>query len=126
MTFYYSNKNQEESNVKYVLKQNKIEKVFLCSISLDNFNTIANNIPLLKESGFNLPNNVPIWGLSIDELRVYSHLFEQEGLTFLHFIQKRVKASSTPEIDLNDELDHLALYFEFNDYIKYTKDLMKQ
>ena len=126
VTFYYSNKNQEESNVKYVLKQNKIEKVFLCSISLDNFNTIANNIPLLKESGFNLPNNVPIWGLSIDELRVYSHLFEQEGLTFLHFIQKRVKASSTPEIDLNDELDHLALYFEFNDYIKYTKDLMKQ
>lgn len=126
ITFYNSNKNQNDSNIKYVLEQNKIEKVFLCSVSLDNFNTIANNIPMLRENGFNIPHNVPIWGLSIDELRVYSHLFEQESLTFLHFLQKRVNASNSPEIDLNDELDHLALYFEFNDYIQHTKELMNE
>ncbi len=126
ITFYNSNKNQNDNNIKYVLKQSKIEKVFLCSISLDNFNIIANNIPMLKKNGFNMPHNVPIWGLSIDELRVYAHLFEQESLTFLHFLQKRAKASSSPEIDLNDELDHLALYFEFNDYIQHTKELMNE
>lgn len=123
---FYDNNKKSDNNIKYILEQSKIEKIFLCSISLDNFNIVANNIPLLKEAGFKIPHNLPIWGLSIDELRVYSHLFEQESLTFLHFLQKRVEASNAPEINLNDELDHLALYFEFNDYIKHTKDLIKQ
>ena len=124
ITFYKTNKNQNVNNEKYTLQQNNIEQIFLCSVSLENFNTIANNVHLIKEAGFEIPQDVPIWAVSIDELRVYAHLFEND-ITFLHFLKKRVKASNSHEIDLNDELDHLALYFEFNDYIQYTKDNMK-
>ena len=124
--FYKNNKSTDINNEKYTLKQSNIEQIFLCSVSLENFNTIANNVHLIKEAGFEIPQNVPIWAVSIDELRVYSHLFEDDSLTFLHFLKKRVKASNSCEIDLNDELDHLALYFEFNDYIQFTKEYIQK
>ncbi len=113
-----------DSNVKLKLKNNEIDNIFICSISLENFNTFANNIALLKKVDFNIPDK-PAWSLSIDELRVYSDLF-QNDITFTHFLKERMLATQSDIVDLNDELDHLGMYFAHNKYVQHIEELLKE
>jgi preprotein translocase subunit SecA len=64
-----------------------------------------------------------VWALSIDDLRVYSELFDN-ALTFLHFVEQRLRASQSAYVDLNDEMDHLGLYVAQNNYSQYAAELM--
>lgn len=117
-------KEDIKSNVKIKLNKKDIKNIFICSISLENFNTFANNTPLLKTVGFKIPDK-PVWSLSIDDLRVYSDLFDND-ITFIHFLKERMLASQSNIVDLNDELDHLGLYFSYNKYVQHIQELKKE
>ncbi|WP_397443930.1 SEC-C metal-binding domain-containing protein [Peribacillus aracenensis] len=87
-----------------------------CSITIDNFNEFAARIDKLSAIGIEL-GEIPLWNISIDELRVYADYFISPS-TFLHFLEQRIKASQSNELELIDELDHLGLYIEHNLYTK--------
>lgn len=53
--------------------------------------------------------------ISIDDLLVFSHYFDNP-LVFLHFLMQRRRASEHKRIAFNDELDHLGMYIENNCY----------
>ena len=64
----------------------------------------------------------PCGGLLIDDLRVNSDLF-RNPLRFLHFVEQRMVAAHSQLVDLFDEMDHLGLYLENNNYSMYAKEL---
>ncbi|MGG1481071.1 SEC-C metal-binding domain-containing protein [Bacillus smithii] len=87
-----------------------------CSVTIENFNEFAARINKLSPIGVEL-SGIPSWNISIDELRVYADYFESPGI-FLHFLEQRLRAATSKNLELYDELDHLGLYIEHNDYIK--------
>jgi hypothetical protein len=73
----------------------------------------------LKKLGINLGPH-PIWSVSIDDLRVYTEIFDNP-LVFLHYIEERMKASKLDIVETEDELDHLGLYLKHNLYTHYIQ-----
>ena len=88
--------------------------ITICSISLDDFTNFTAKSHLLEPLGYQLPK-YPVWSLSIDDLLVYSDLFENNPTQFFHFLSNRVGILKT-DSEYQDEIDHLGLYFEKNDY----------
>ncbi|QFY87604.1 hypothetical protein D0819_20640 [Bacillus subtilis] len=106
----------EEHNPIKELNFSEYRHITLCSVTIDNFNEFAARIDKLKPLGIEL-GEFPSWSISLDELRVYADYFESPS-TFLHFLEQRVKASQSPDLEVFDELDHLGLYIEHNFYTK--------
>jgi hypothetical protein len=102
------------------LSKNNFRQITICPITLDSFTELAAQVQHLKPLGVDVGNS-PVWSISIDDLRVYSDIFDNP-LTFLHFIEKRMKAFESDIIQIDDELDHLGLYIEHNDYTQYAKE----
>ena len=53
---------------------------------------------------------------------VYSEILWRP-LEFLHFIALRLSAFGSSVVELNDELDHLGLYLQHNDYVRHAEGL---
>jgi hypothetical protein len=66
----------------------------------------------------------PVWPLSLSDLRVYADIF-QGPLEFLHFVEQRMRAAISSRLELDDELDHLGLYLEHNNYFMHAEDSSK-
>ncbi|MFJ2492403.1 YecA family protein [Pseudomonas iridis] len=103
---------------------NKISKsqyrvVTICAVTLDAFTELAAQAQHLSEVGVDLNGSVT-WSLSLSDLLVYRDLF-RTPLEFLHYVEQRNKASTCKVLRLDDELDHLGLYLEFNDYSLYAE-----
>lgn len=105
--------NDEHSEMA-IIKKGDFEHVTICTISLDPFTEIAAQAQHLKKIGIEVGEH-PVWSISMNDLRVFSDLFNNPVL-FLHFLEQRVRAFGTDLIQLDDELDHLGLYFEHNMY----------
>ncbi len=110
----------ENHNKIYEFSSKKIRHTTICCVSLDSFTTFAAKIGNLIPLGLNVAE--PIWSISIDDLRVYTDII-QSPTVFAHFLEYRKNAFSSSKLDLDDELDHLGLYFQFNDYAKHTEKL---
>ena len=96
------------------LKRSSFRHVTVWALTLDAFTTLAARAQHLKGIGIGVGNR-EVLPISIDDLRVYAEIFDNP-LTFLHFIEQRVRASKSEDLDLDDELDHLGLYIEQNNY----------
>lgn len=96
--------------------------VTICALTLDSFTELAARAQHLKKVGVDVGSQ-PTWVLSIDDLRVYSDLFDNP-LTFLHFVEQRMRAAQSELVDLNDEMDHLGLYLEQNNYSQFADELV--
>ncbi|MDB4265524.1 hypothetical protein N9891_02105, partial [bacterium] len=96
------------------LNQAAFRKITICAMSIDPMTEIASKAHRLKPLGIDT-GDLPVWAISLDDLRVCSEVFTHP-LVFLHFLEKRTKASQEMNVELNDELDHIGLYFEHNDY----------
>ncbi|WP_214811876.1 SEC-C metal-binding domain-containing protein [Exiguobacterium sp. s127] len=96
------------------LKKNNFRQITICCVTLENFTSFSSRINQLNALGIKF-NELPVWSLSIDDLRVYTDYFESP-LLFTHFLEKRIKASKSDELELFDELDHLGMYIKHNDY----------
>ncbi|WP_394217536.1 hypothetical protein [Halobacillus trueperi] len=115
---------QKESKKRYKLIKSieNVEFIQACCITLDDFNEIASQI---EKTEFIQNNDLPIWCISINDLRVYPELFDSPSL-FLNYLYQRSHATKNPYIKLNDELDHLGMYFAYNDYSTRIKEIANE
>jgi preprotein translocase subunit SecA len=113
-----------DSNHKEIgrLRRANFRHITVCTVTLDAFTALAARAQRLAPVGVDLGPRA-VWPVSIDDLRVYAELFDNP-LTFLHFIEQRMRAGQSQHVDLNDEMDHLGLYVAQNNYSQYAADLM--
>jgi preprotein translocase subunit SecA len=105
------------------LKRDNFRHVTVCAVTLDAFTELAARVQHLEGVGIAVGNR-GVWPLSLDDLRVYAEIFDNP-LAFLHFIEQRVRAGQSKDVDLLDELDHVGLYIEQNNYSLFATE-MKQ
>ncbi|MGY3621009.1 preprotein translocase subunit SecA [Bradyrhizobium sp. USDA 10063] len=105
------------------LRHSDFRQVTVCTVTLDAFTDLAARAQHLASLGISIGQR-PVWPLSIDDLRVYAELFDNP-LVFLHFIEQRVRAGQSKYVDLNDEMDHLGLYIEQNNYSQFAAQMME-
>ncbi|WP_409290636.1 SEC-C metal-binding domain-containing protein [Peribacillus sp. SCS-37] len=110
----------EQHKAIRTISKKDFRKVTICAITLDNFNSFAARSIKLTPLGLEL-NQVPVWSLAVDDLRVYLDYFDSPGI-FLHFIEQRYEAANSEELELFDELDHLGMYIKHNQYVKTAKN----
>ncbi len=97
--------------------------VTVCAVTLDPFTELAARGRHLGKVGVDIGEGA-VWVLSIDDLRMYADLFDNP-LVFLHFVEQRVRAAQSELVDVDDELDHLGLYLQENNYSMYASKLMQ-
>lgn len=94
--------------------------ICFCAVTLDSFTEIAAQAQHLHKIGVKISDD-PVWPISLPDLRVYADIF-QGPLEFLHFVEQRMRAAISNRLELDDELDHLGLYLEHNNYFMHTED----
>lgn len=107
-----------ERNKKVELNFSDFYDVFTVCVTVDNFNEFAakaEKLSFIKLGSDSI-------SISIDDLRVYTDIFESP-LNFLHYFKQRKKAVQTSQLSLNDELDHLGLYLDRNMYTLDAEEL---
>jgi hypothetical protein len=105
------------------LRKGALRVINICAVTLDSFTEIAAQAQHLHKIGVNVSDD-PIWPLSLSDLRVYADIF-QGPLEFLHFVEQRMQAAISNRLELDDELDHLGLYLEHNNYSMHAEDSSK-
>lgn len=103
--------NRKNKKVKKVLKKQDYDNIIKICVTLENFNELEAKAEKIKYLKLN-DNTIVI---SIDDLRVYADYFSST-CKFFHYLKQRRKATKLKKLELNDELDHLGLYIEYNLY----------
>ncbi|MDN8070574.1 YecA family protein [Burkholderia vietnamiensis] len=103
------------------LRKGDFRYKFICAVTLDPFTELAAQAQHLHKIGVDV-GDVPVWPLSLSDLRVYSDIFAGP-LDFLHFVEQRMRAATSEKLQLDDELDHLGLYLEHNNYAMHADEL---
>ncbi|MDD4965386.1 SEC-C metal-binding domain-containing protein [Halothiobacillus sp.] len=93
----------------------------ICTVTLDSFTELAAQVQHLHKIGIDVADE-PIWSLSLSDLQVYSDIFAGP-LDFLHYVEQRMRAAQSEKLQLDDELDHLGLYLEHNNYAMHADEL---
>lgn len=96
--------------------------VTICAVTLDPFTELAAQAQHLRGLGIDVGLD-PVWVISVDDLRVYSDVFKNP-LVFLHYVEQRMMACRSDLLRVDDELDHLGLYLEHNNYSQYAKEVV--
>lgn len=95
----------------------------ICAVTLDPFTELSAQAHHLRKIGVDV-GDTPTWSLSLSDLRVYSDVFVGP-LDFLHFVEQRMRATFSDNLQLDDELDHLGLYLEYNNYTMHADELSR-
>jgi hypothetical protein len=103
------------------LRRKDFRHVTICPVTLDPFTELAAQVQHLRKVGVDVGEH-PVWAISLDDLRVYADIFDNP-LTFLHFVEERMRAFHSRTIQSDDELDHLGLYLKHNDYSKHAEQM---
>lgn len=103
------------------LRSGDFAHVTVCAVTLDPFTELAARAEHLKAIGIDAGERA-VWPLSVDDLRVYAHVFSNP-LTFLHYVEQRMRAAQSRFIRVDDEMDHLGLYLRHNNYLAYARQL---
>ncbi|HEY1748816.1 MAG TPA: SEC-C metal-binding domain-containing protein [Xanthobacteraceae bacterium] len=103
------------------LRRSDFRHVTICTVTADAFTTLAARAQHLASVGIAMGAR-PVWPLSVDDLRVYAELFDNP-LTFLHFVEQRMRAGQSESVSLYDELDHFGLYLAQNNYAQYAANV---
>ncbi|MEP2707784.1 MAG: SEC-C metal-binding domain-containing protein [Roseibium sp.] len=111
----------ENHNKVGELNKSEFRQTTICPVTLDPFTEMAAQVQHLHKVGIDVGTH-PVWVLSVDDLRVYSDLFD-EPLQFLHYVDQRIRAFGSDVLQLDDELDHLGLYLQHNNYCQYAQDM---
>lgn len=115
--------NRRKSSVLTKINASVFRKIYQCTISVDSMTHMTARAQKLSPLGIKVVSSAN-WSISLDDLRVYSDIF-QSPFQFLHFLEQRKLAQESELIDFNDELDHLGLYLKMNNYSLYAKELME-
>lgn len=103
------------------LRKSDFRRITICAVTVDPFTELAAQIQHLHKIGVDVGDE-PVWAISLDDLRIYTDIFENP-LIFLHYVEQRMQAFHSNIIQCDDELDHLGLYFNHNHYSTYAKEL---
>lgn len=103
---------ESKKRYKFITLIENIKFIQACCVTLDDFNEIASRI---EKTEFIQNSDLPVWCVSVNDLRVYPELFDSPSL-FLNYLYQRSHATKNPYIKVNDELDHIGMYFAYNDY----------
>lgn len=106
------------------LRRGDFRHVTVCAVTLDAFTDLAARAQRFAPLGIDVGSR-NVWPISIDDLRVYAKIFHNP-LIFLHFIEQRMRATRSKHLDLNDEMDHLGLYIEQNNYHQYADEMVAE
>lgn len=117
------NGNHKDSLLLAKLKVESFRKIYQCTVSIDNLTHLTSRARKLSSLGIQVHTSAN-WSVSLDDLRVYATIFESP-LQFLHFLEQRELAENSKLVELNDELDHLGLYLQKNNYSRYADELME-
>ena len=109
----------KEHNKIGELKKDSFKKIILCAITLDQFTELAAQAQHLANIGVDIGTH-PALVISMNDLRIYADIFNNP-LFFLHFLDQRLNASLSPYVKVDDEIDHISLYLNHNDYVSYAK-----
>ncbi|PGK46854.1 hypothetical protein [Bacillus thuringiensis] len=114
----------KETKKRYKLLEtiNNVKFIQACCVTLDDFNEIAAQI---EKTEFIKESALPVWCVSINDLRVYPEIFDSPSI-FMNYLYQRSLASKNPVIKTNDELDHIGLYFEYNNYSMSISEMLKE
>jgi len=96
------------------LERDHFKDITICAVSIDHLTELASQAEYLQPLGVNLPNTF-VWSISLDDLRVIRDVL-REPLVFLHYLRQRRRAMATPGMRVDDELDHLGMYLQHNEY----------
>ncbi|MDQ3279802.1 MAG: SEC-C metal-binding domain-containing protein [Acidobacteriota bacterium] len=100
------------------IRRDQFKSVTICGITVDALTELAAQAEHLKPMGVDVGTKASSWAISIDDLRVMRDLFPNP-LVFLHYLTQRRRAvEQTAAIKVDDELDHLGLYFTHNNYLQ--------
>lgn len=102
------------------LRHSDFRQISVLAITLDSFTELTARAQHLKSVGIDLGKQ-QVLPVSIDDLRIYADLFDNP-LVFLHFIEQRLRAASSHLVDLNDEMDHVGLYFAKSNYAQFAEE----
>ena len=100
------------------IRRAQFRQITICPVTLDPFTEMAAQVQHLRKIGVDVGNS-PVWAISLDDLRVYAEIFENP-LHFLHYVEQRMRAFESEHLHVDDELDHLGLYLEHNNYSDYA------
>jgi hypothetical protein len=103
------------------LRKSDFRQITICPVTLDPFTEMAAQVQHLRKIGIDVGSH-PVWVLALDDLRVYSDIFENP-LWFLHYVDQRMRAFQSDIIQVDDELDHLGLYLKHNNYSLYAEEM---
>lgn len=119
MDIYYK---ESRKRYKPITSIENIKFIQACCVTLDDFNEIASQI---EKTDFIQTSDLPVWCVSVNDLRVYPELFDSPSL-FLNYLYQRSHATKNPYIKLNDELDHIGMYFAYNDYSTHIRKVVNE
>jgi hypothetical protein len=103
------------------LCRHELRQVTICPVTLDPFTELAAQVQHLRKIGVDVGVH-PVWAISVDDIRVYADVFGNP-LVFLHFVEQRMRAFHSDVIQSDDELDHLGLYLEHNNYSLHANEM---
>lgn len=113
--------NKSNSKVKRKISLSEYHNIYRFVVTLEAFNEIESRVEKLKIITVNKDALV----ICLDDLRVYKDYFKDNPLEFFHYINQRLKATRNKKLFFNDELDHLGMYIEHNDYVMFLNDQIK-
>jgi hypothetical protein len=96
-------------------------QITICPVTLDPFTEMAARVQHLRRIGVDVGDH-PVWAISLDDLRVYADIFA-DPLSFLHYVDQRMRAFQSNIIQADDELDHLGLYLQHNNYSLHAEEM---
>ena len=100
------------------LRQGHFRRITICPVTLDPLTELAAQVQHLRKIGVDVGKS-PVWAISLDDLRVFADIFDNP-LHFLHFVEQRMRAFKSNHLIVDDELDHVGLYVEHNNYSDYS------
>lgn len=111
----------EDHNEIGQMCRDDFRRIVICPVSVDPFTEMAAKVQHLRKIGVDI-GTYPVWAISLDDLRVYSDVFD-DPLMFIHYVEQRMRAFSSDVIEVDDELDHLGLYLKHNNYVMYAEEI---
>ncbi|SCX06989.1 SEC-C motif-containing protein [Lachnospiraceae bacterium YSD2013] len=109
-------KADDLKEISFELDMSEYSQVYLFDVTLADMNDRASQMERIGVADA----KEDIIVLSMNDLWVYKEYFDS-SLDFIHFLSQRVLATRSKRLVVCDELDHLGLYIEHNNYSQYVE-----
>ena len=100
---------------RHRLRHSRFRLIFRIVVTREDLGWVGARIACLSGLDPGFSNSYP-WHVSIDDLRIVSDLFRNDGVRFAHYLEQRLRASAESGLVQHDEIEHIGLYNKLNSY----------